>query len=482
MTPETDSAVNFSNKVPVNPILHDPPVSEASKSAPVTPASPEKQTIEARRQRPTLLRLRSESSAFRQARGMTPMKKTVTPESEHSLSSPSGRDRSSSRESDSSASQDGLFRGSERRMSVRELAESINRKQGRPHAPHLKKETPSPGHIHQQPKVPAAANADHAPELPESPIKHSSAMLSQVAKINAEITDVKLTPKRPMLLPKYDSHPISRSVARRGTMERYKERKRLENLANPPQTVEEHAAGVTDHDNVLGHEDTKKVNPPLNVYSRSNEQSPNRSKLPMRGILKNTNNEKRAPTAPVPQRQKSTTDSGRNSTSSTDYLSEDKDSATASSPCKSSEEYGSVFVGPQEDLHLPRHNSENDILHGKSGIAAEDLRLQAESESDSDYFGSEKKFEHARDSIIDLHGNFAAVVNAAGSSRPTRPKQLKRNGAAKSPTRDNHRNRLLSPTSAGKSGPVRHVTESVPSKNGKEAFFYIRTVRKDENR
>ncbi|XP_039266374.2 mitogen-activated protein kinase kinase kinase 1-like [Styela clava] len=465
---------------------------EQSKSAPVPPASPDRSVMpESRRQRPTLLRLRSETSAFRQTKGFSSAsKKSVTPDSETSLSSPSCRERSSSRESDSSASQDCLMKSADRRMSVKELAENINRKQGRPHAPNIKKETPTRGgfmspqnktNVYQMlDRGDASANLQDSPTK-QLPLRNISE--PEPPDLSAQYNTGNIAKKPLMLAAKYESHPISRNIARRGTMERYKEKKRLEGLTNPPQTL--HEVRTPDSDYADTHEPLSgKTNPPLNLYSRSTESSPSRGR-PMRGILKNGPPDvvKKPVPPPCPaQRQKSSnTDSGRASTSSADYLSEDKDlTNSASSPCKSADEFTSVFANPNDDQVVPKSSHDDALSPSTSQYPVIPPRPQTESESDSDYVGSEKRFGNARDSLIDHHESFAIGTSCATSNRPMRPKQLKRN--AKSPTREaaRHRDPVLSPTTSRSA--VKHVTESVQSRDGKESLFYIRTARQDEDR
>lgn len=238
-------------------------------------------------------------------------------------------------------------------------------------------------------------------------------------------------------------------------MERYKERKRLEGFANHPQTL--HEVRTPDEPPDAGCPD--KSAPPLNLYNRSAaETASNKTRLPMRGILKHSGgvDPGRRP-APVPARQKSvTTDSGHASSSSIDCTSDDKDNFNpAFSPGKCPD----VFPGLYDD-----HRLEDGYPLIPPPLPP---RPHLESGSDSDCVGSEKRFGNARDSLIDHHGAYRVTFGNNGqAARPTRPKHLKRG--------------VKSPTCAKPS--VAHVTESVPSKDGKESLFYVRTARQDEEK
>uniref|UniRef100_H2YSR3 Mitogen-activated protein kinase kinase kinase 1 n=1 Tax=Ciona savignyi TaxID=51511 RepID=H2YSR3_CIOSA len=181
-------------------------VMTGSKSDPVTPLSslenPSSKGGEQHPVRPSLLRLKSESSAFREPNTNSSKFASTRHTSDFgaSFAPQASRDRSSSRDSSTSSTSccEDFRRASERRLSVRELADNINRKNNRLAVTNQsKKSDTSPGF-----KKQALEKSPSAPTTKEDGLKS--------APNKMQTTDATLSHTRPLAL--------KAAIERRGTL------------------------------------------------------------------------------------------------------------------------------------------------------------------------------------------------------------------------------------------------------------------------
>lgn len=291
-----------------------------SKSEPSTPGSPDCD----RTSRPNFLRLRPEFSAFKQA----------------GLPNPQALNSDLSQE---------------KRMTVKELASNIERKNTK-----WSTSKHSPGSAVSKKAVLSAQADSQRKSLPPKP--------PTMAKPEALL-------QKPILLQtRLDTQSLGRSVARKGTMERYRERKMLEsNLSSKKLT----SIGEFEND--------KK--PQLTPYNPSTDNDSANQSVPKRGILKHH---------------------------------DIKPSANASNSLVAPQKEKENEIDPEE--YLPVFIHENSPKNQPISIAS--------SESDSE-LELNNRFETAKDSITNLYQKKEANAN---HKQPTRPKLLRR----QSPNRDRH--------------------------------------------
>nr|CAB3263621.1 mitogen-activated protein kinase kinase kinase 1-like [Phallusia mammillata] len=234
-----------------------------SKSEPATPVNPSAVTpvsskINDRPKRPSLLRLKSDSSAFRETN--TPKVAVRQSHTDFGFGRGTSRDRSSSRESSASSASccEDFRRTSERRMSVRELAESINRKQIRQDAVEGKKIATTPNSARRLPQ-PKRYNGSKQKTSPQD----------VAAKNNEDTVQDDLVPHgRPLAL--------KAAIERRGTVERYRD-----GLKHSTNSRKSHLVPKTVDEIVP---DDSQGDPQLSLFVGASSNS----RVPTRGILKNS--------------------------------------------------------------------------------------------------------------------------------------------------------------------------------------------------
>ncbi|XP_076821673.1 mitogen-activated protein kinase kinase kinase 1-like isoform X2 [Clavelina lepadiformis] len=302
-TPEVENAselrcFSFADALIRNPLQTLKSETITSSYAEVSQANPSPTTD--RPVRPSLLRLRSESSAFRDTFSHRALQAF-----DSSFQPTTSRDRSSSRESSTSSASccNDFQRASERRMSVKELADSINRKHNKQDektkTDMKKSSTKSPSASTSLPRPRKLETKGTKKNFTSSP--NSNPHVSDSPKESKYEVDDLLAYSKPL--------PLKGAIERRGTMERFKEGLKYgSHLPTGFHNRKSNLLPKTDEE-TSNPSDQKRSDPHLSPFHGQSHGPASRP--PARGILKNSG----IPMAPAPpKRLPSSASSGASAT------------------------------------------------------------------------------------------------------------------------------------------------------------------------
>ena len=232
--------------------------------------------------RPSLLRLKSESSAFQDLASPRSNRPQTATEPRGSFQSfiAGSRDRSSSHESTASSTSytDEMQQASERRRTVRELADSINRKHAKKHP--KKSNNQSNANPSRNPKItppgkPQAYEMEIVPERPEPAPNDTN--VDQDEPFGDQMVYDGITPNSKPLC-------LKGAIERRGTVERYREGLRY---GTPPSALRNRKLNIQKSLAEESHlASDKKSDPLISPFHGQPQMHPTRT--PARGILKNS--------------------------------------------------------------------------------------------------------------------------------------------------------------------------------------------------
>ena len=311
--------------------------------------------------RPSMLRLKSESSAFQDLVSPRPTRPLTATEPRHSFASfaSGARDRSSSHESTTSSASytDEFQQASERRRTVRELADSINRKHANKPA---KKQANSQNSTKTSKTTPSkqqlAAEMEMVPERPEPTSNESGTESTDFYSDSLSYDDVNASSK-PLTL--------KGVIERRGTVERYREGLRY-GTTHTPRSRKLNIHKSLMEESPLACE--KKLDPHISPFHGQHQT--HHSRTPARGILKNSGMQE----SPVRIVSKSsvdmsdamfaTVDSGIGSESIQDTMS------TSSGASRSSKSFSNPLTSPESEIPPSGSRLYSDHRQRQSGSSA----------------------------------------------------------------------------------------------------------------
>ena len=375
--PRPTLAQTQEDKSNTNAVLQDPTDQVAPTNSEPAPSVPTSCASDPPK-RPCVLRLQSESSAFRETANQRP---AVRQSTDFGFARTSSRDRSSSRESSASSASccEDLRKASDRRLSVRELAESINRKHGKDHRSRGVAQGSAPARKLPQPKKYKGEKQAGDPSQADVVAEPNKTVPSKGD------SDVMAPHSRPLAL--------KAAIERRGTVERYRDCLRQGVASHSRRS---HGAKKSEDHLARAVPRGPNVDPRLSLFVGNATNN----RIPTRGILKNSG---------IPTSGARACPSTASVSCSSDVMSTTADSGFVTDVIMD------AFSGAEGSSQVKSSSSPQRLTSPESETALEDT----------------KQFNHVRDSLSNLRMDDPLFSpTEPGQPAPARPKQLRRVGQA----------------------------------------------------